>query len=141
MNTNEFQTIGVDKLRDKWAIYREYLLKACEYDVEKRLSIDGIYDALVEGNFHLIEIRNDAGIVAAAVFSVNEAGGTKHLTVNAIGGGDLDTWLSQFVEYLSYLAEGLGCKDGVIFCGRLGWQKKLTKLGFKGISILMHKGA
>jgi hypothetical protein len=137
----DLATMTREAVRANWQIYKGFIAKACEHDLEKRLTLDTVYDSLLTGDYFLIQIKDAGVVVGATVFTVAETDEHRRLFVTTCGGVNSDAWLTRLVEYLDFVASGLKCKDGVLFCGRIGWQKKLKNLGYSTLLVTMHKEA
>ena len=133
----KISTVSNSMIPLNWENYRDLLQKACDHDIEKKLTVDCLYAAIMNNESFLIEIKYSQKVVGVAVCTKLRK--SNSLFVQACGGSNADAWLSELDAYLIYLAKGLGYKDGVLFCGRLGWQKKLVGLGYKSVLVTMHK--
>ena len=121
----------------KWAEYKAVLQRACEQDIERKITVESLYESIMSNKSFLIEINMDSRLLGVAVCSRSSK--AQALFIQACAGTDVDVWLDELVDYLNYMASGLGCTDGLLFCGRIGWQKKLARLGFKSVLVTMHK--
>ena len=121
----------------KWAEYKDLLQRSCDQDIERKITVESLYESIMTNKSFLIEINLDKRLMGVAVCS--RASKAKALFIQACAGMEVDLWLTELVDYLDYMASGLGCTDGLLFCGRLGWQKKLARLGFKSVLVTMHR--
>ena len=121
----------------KWVEYKTLLHRACEHDIERKITVESLYDSIMTHKSFLIEINLGDHLLGVAVCSRSSK--AKSLFIQACAGTEVDLWLHDLVDYLDYMANGLGCTDGLLFCGRIGWQKKLNSLGFKSVLVTMHR--
>lgn len=128
-----------EEVRNVWHHYESYLRSACLKDIENRLSLSGLREACISGSSILVEISDKGRPIGAAVVCRSDIKAGRHLFVQVLGGDNMRAWLSDFVEALERIALNTQCTDGILFCGRPGWDKSLLKHGFKTILVTMRK--
>lgn len=119
--------------------YEHFIAMAINKDIESKLTLGGLYQACLDGESMAIEIRKAEKLMGVAIVCFTDIRYGKHLFVQALGGTCMDRWLPDFVDYLVTVARGNGCVDGILFCGRPGWQKSLRGLGFESVLVTMRK--
>ena len=123
---------------ERWIIYRPILERALETDLERKLTVEGTLDAIKAGAYQLHEIRMGREVVGVCVTAPGGLN-AKSLFVVTAAGDRMEDWIENLVDYLDKLAESLEMTDGILFCGRPGWQKKLVALGFKTVLVTMAR--
>lgn len=127
----EIFCVNIPTIQKNWELYKPLIDAAVVYDIEKKLMVDGIYDHLMTGLYQLVAGYKDKELLVVAITKPMRIELGNSLMIVTIGGDQSELWVNQIDEYFAYLAKGLGCTDGIIFCSREGWQKKLKKRGYK----------
>ncbi len=122
-----------------WPLMESHLYAACEHDIARKLTTGTLYAKCIESKAVLISISVNGDIVGAAVVSPAQVDKGAHLLVDALGGKYMSLWLDDFVAYLETVAKVNSCKNGILFYGRIGWQKQLKRLGFETVMVTMRK--
>lgn len=131
-------TVPANLVASTWHNWRGYIERSAEHDIENAITLDAVLHDLMQGTKHLLAIQIDGQPVGACVVEKSVIQHGRTLFVSACGGNDADAWLPGLIDYLEFVSRKLHC-DGVMFCGRLGWIKKLKNNGFKPILVTMWR--
>jgi hypothetical protein len=133
------EALTVDQTRERWTGIKAFLEAACEKDLEKKLTAGGLYEDCLTGDSLAVEVLRDGVPVGAIVVSGMKKCYGRCMFVRAVGGVDLDDWMTPASNYLDSIARSAGKVDGIVTIGRPGLQKKLLKLGYKTVCITLLK--
>jgi len=127
----------------QWGAIGAHLKRACEYDVEQKVTLYSLYDELMEGRSMCVTFRTDdqeRGLEGACVITATEIGLGKYLFIKVLGGKFNDSsWVKVVHDHLEQVASVLGCLDGIMFIGRPQWVRKLRALNYREVMVTMIK--
>ena len=85
------------------------------------MTIDDVEMMVLDVKMQFWAIRNGS-MLAGAVTGVNNLFGQKVLIIVALGGGEMDKWLEEFLATMEDYAELMNCQRIVAY-GREGWSR------------------
>jgi len=119
-----------------WEDVKEPLQKAFLLD-EGRMSINDVKDALEAQRMQLWGIH-DGTLRAVMITQIINYQQLRALSVVAVAGKEMDTWLDVLIKAIEEYGAENGCHI-LEFTGRKGWEKVLTKLGWGNTQIRMTR--
>ncbi len=98
------------------------------------LSLDSIYEHIVNDKIMLVVISDGDEVVACTTFeTITFPTGFKVLYVPVIGGNRMDEWKEEFLEFCHVVAKNLKCKEIRGLAARKGWLRKLELDGWEAL--------
>jgi hypothetical protein len=119
------ERIGPSSILENWGSVGPLLEKVLN-KVETGKRIDDIVTGLQLGDLQLWNVNDFSAIAITEVIIEPKF---KHVLVQYLSGDNMKEWLPKLVDELHEYATELGCKY-VSLCGRRGWLKTATPLGF-----------
>ena len=138
---NAYQRVEVlrvdgDQVADDWAIYGPWIMATMEHDLEPIDAVETM--RRLRGESWICLIANiDGELAGIAICALVFPQGGKALEVKALAGDSFDVWIDQMWHSIRATAASQNCKR-VFLKGRMGWKKKLNRLGFKARAITME---
>jgi hypothetical protein len=127
----------------QWGGIAHHIRRACDYDPEKALNPDLLYDEVMSGRSMAVvfkESQDAEDLLGACVISATPIGVGKYLIVKVLGGRfSAPGWIEQAHDQMVSIARKLGCEDGVMFTGRPQWVRRMKRLGLKEVSVTLVK--
>jgi hypothetical protein len=112
-----------------WEQVEAFLVPAVEKS-NGRWSMDYLYGTLVSGQKHLWVVFDETkSINCVAVTSVVDYPLKKMLSIEFLGGNDIESWVFKLLDVLNRFAWDAGC-GGIEATARFGFWKWLEKDGF-----------
>lgn len=133
--------IPTNQVNSVWPHIRRYAQQV-EAVSDGRTSLDTMYDDLVN-NRKLLWVVFDSHdeetvFLAFAITSIRHYPGKRVLSVDYLGGEEMDKWIVSMSDTLSNFAANQDC-TGLEAVGRFGWQRALTKLGWSPKFVICEK--
>lgn len=98
---------------------------------------DSIYLDLIHKDKQLWVAYNEQRIIGCIITQIISCPELKKLFYYIVAGDDFNSWWHERKQIEAW-GRSQGCTE-VEFCGRLGWQKRLKKEGYKTIYLGMTK--
>lgn len=103
------------------------------------ITMDSVKARLVSGNALLVTISQDDEIVAINTMEVRVMeSGLRTMYIPITGGGDLDTWMDEFLEIAKAIARDYNCTELRGLAVRRGWLKKLEQHGWENVEMIIR---
>lgn len=127
--------VPLAKLRELWPLLAPFLEEALgrghgEHNLEQ------VLDEVLERRMQLWGVVDPTGIVAALTTRVVSHPGLRVLQIAYLGGSGIDEWGEELHEKMREFARMKNC-ERIEICGRLGWLKKLPKVGYEQQYVVM----
>lgn len=119
----------------EWPEAAPLVAKALPYS-HGEVTIDHVYEALLQGTTRLITVREEKKMIAAVVISMHDYPAKRVCQISYAGGADMEKWAVQGIELVKALAKQAGA-SGIIIQGRKGWVKVFKEIGFEEYSTLI----
>ena len=131
---NSINLVMKSQVIEHWTdTYKPLINRALNEDPFKTINTRAIFQGLVEGAYLLADIRDaeNKELFGCVVFT-KRVKDLEPVTLFgiALAGKNIDSWAQDLDQFLQCVAEGLLC-ERIVFSGRMGWIKKLKKLGYE----------
>ena len=141
MNNRPYQRVEVvrrdgDQVADAWDKYGTWIMSTMEHDLEPIDSVE-VMQRLRGNSYICLEAMIDGDATGIALCSIAYLGDGRSLEVRALAGDNFDLWIDRMWQSIRILAASQGLRR-VFLKGRMGWKKKLNRLGFKARAITME---
>lgn len=125
----EVSLVPTNKVTKVWDRIEPLVDKVIPYTYGRMLTVDVLH-SLITNQYHLwIIYKDDEEIEAIAITEFMKYPRKTVLLINFISGDNLDKWIKELDKTLVKFSKESGC-DFLEACGRAGWERKVTKLGW-----------
>ena len=132
----EIVRIEGNQVADQWATYGPWIMSTMEHDLEPIDAVETM-QRLRGDAFICLAASIDGQLAGIAICALAFLPTGKSLEVKALAGDNFDLWIDRMWQAMRSTALAQGCQ-GVFLKGRMGWKKKLNRLGFKAKAITME---
>tara|TARA_E500000305_G_C3999469_1_gene226513 strand:- start:395 stop:814 length:420 start_codon:yes stop_codon:yes gene_type:complete len=125
----EVSLVPTNEITKVWDRIEPLVDKVIPYTYGRMLTVDVLH-SLIINHYHLwIIYKDDEEIEAIAITEFMKYPRKTVLLINFISGDNLDKWIKELDKTLVKFSKESGC-DFLEACGRAGWERKVTKLGW-----------
>ena len=125
----EVSLVPTNEITKVWDRIEPLVDKVIPYTYGRMLTVDVLH-SLITNQYHLwIIYKDDEEIEAIAITEFMKYPRKTVLLINFISGDNLDDWIKELDKTLVKFSKESGC-DFLEACGRAGWERKVTKLGW-----------
>ncbi len=125
----EVSLVPTNEVTKVWDKIEPLVDKVIPYTYGRMLTVDVLH-SLITNQYHLwIIYKDDKEIEAIAITEFMKYPRKTVLLINFISGDNLDDWIKELDKTLVKFSKESGC-DFLEACGRAGWERKVTKLGW-----------
>tara|TARA_R100000995_G_scaffold84664_1_gene64152 strand:- start:909 stop:1328 length:420 start_codon:yes stop_codon:yes gene_type:complete len=125
----EVSLVPTNEITKVWDRIEPLVDKVIPYTYGRMLTVDVLH-SLIINHYHLwIIYKDDEEIEAIAITEFMKYPRKTVLLINFISGDNLDDWIKELDKTLVKFSKESGC-DFLEACGRAGWERKVTKLGW-----------
>jgi hypothetical protein len=125
----EVSLVPTNEITKVWDRIEPLVDKVIPYTYGRMLTVDVLH-SLITNQYHLwIIYKDDEEIEAIAITEFMKYPRKTVLLINFISGDNLDKWIKELDKTLVKFSKESGC-DFLEACGRAGWERKVTKLGW-----------
>lgn len=125
----EVSLVPTNKITKVWDRIEPLVDKVIPYTYGRMLTVDVLH-SLITNQYHLwIIYKDEKEIEAIAITEFMKYPRKTVLLINFISGDNLDDWIKELDKTLVKFSKESGC-DFLEACGRAGWERKVTKLGW-----------
>jgi hypothetical protein len=125
----EVSLVPTNEITKVWNRIEPLVDKVIPYTYGRMLTVDVLH-SLITNQYHLwIIYKDDEEIEAIAITEFMKYPRKTVLLINFISGDNLDKWIKELDKTLVKFSKESGC-DFLEACGRAGWERKVTKLGW-----------
>jgi hypothetical protein len=130
-----FRHISPERTLSHWPMIRRDVRAALDNSANTAWPED-VRDMLARGHWSLVLIENDGRYRGCIVLAVKEYPRKRVLSVVIVSGNRLWDWHEEINGWLEVTAQSLDCTM-IELTGRLGWLKRLKKLGWNAEIVSM----
>ena len=125
----EVSLVPTNEITKVWDKIEPLVDKVIPYTYGRMLTVDVLH-SLITNQYHLwIIYKDEKEIEAIAITEFMKYPRKTVLLINFISGDNLDDWIKELDKTLVKFSKESGC-DFLEACGRAGWERKVTKLGW-----------
>lgn len=125
----EVSLVPTNEITKVWDRIEPLVDKVIPYTYGRMLTVDVLH-SLITNQYHLwIIYKDEKEIEAIAITEFMKYPRKTVLLINFISGDNLDKWIKELDKTLVKFSKESGC-DFLEACGRAGWERKVTKLGW-----------
>lgn len=125
----EVSLVPTNEITKVWDRIEPLVDKVIPYTYGRMLTVDVLH-SLITNQYHLwIIYKDEKEIEAIAITEFMKYPRKTVLLINFISGDNLDDWIKELDKTLVKFSKESGC-DFLEACGRAGWERKVTKLGW-----------
>ena len=125
----EVSLVPTNEITKVWDRIEPLVDKVIPYTYGRMLTVDVLH-SLITNQYHLwIIYKDEKEIEAIAITEFMKYPRKTVLLINFISGDNLDDWIKKLDKTLVKFSKESGC-DFLEACGRAGWERKVTKLGW-----------
>lgn len=125
-----------NEVADNWHIFGPWIMATMEHDLEPIDAVECM-QRLRGDNYICLQAAIDGEACGVAVCALSFLPDGKSLEVKALAGDNFDLWVDRMWSALRVAALSQNCKR-VYLKGRMGWLKKLRRLGFTARAVTME---
>ena len=120
-----------------WDKIEELVDKVIPYTYGRMIAADVLHNLIIN-HYHLWIIEKEDTIKAIAITEFMKYPRKTVLLINFISGDKLSEWVEELDRVLVKFSKETGC-DFLEACGRAGWERKVTRLGWKKKFTIVEK--
>jgi len=120
-----------------WDKIEELVDKVIPYTYGRMIAADVLHNLIIN-HYHLWIIEKEDTIKAIAITEFMKYPRKTVLLINFISGDKLSEWIEELDRVLVKFSKETGC-DFLEACGRAGWERKVTRLGWKKKFTIVEK--
>lgn len=130
--------IDAERIDEVWPLVEPHITLGVEA-ARGELTVDGVYQALVDGDMLLLIVYHESKVIAALGLDITvHMSGKRTIGVTVCAGSAIDEWMVDIVEALEGLGNEMNC-ESVMIIGRAGWKRKLAGHGFRQSYVALSK--
>ena len=129
--------VPANSLTKVWYKIEELVDKVIPYTYGRMIAADVLHNLIIN-HYHLWIIEKEDTIKAIAITEFMKYPRKTVLLINFISGDKLSEWIEELDRVLVKFSKETGC-DFLEACGRAGWERKVTRLGWKKKFTIVEK--
>tara|TARA_R110000765_G_scaffold38570_5_gene84527 strand:- start:126 stop:548 length:423 start_codon:yes stop_codon:yes gene_type:complete len=129
--------VPADAVTKVWDKIEELVDKVIPYTYGRMIAADVLHNLIIN-HYHLWIIEKEDTIKAIAITEFMKYPRKTVLLINFISGDKLSEWIEELDRVLVKFSKETGC-DFLEACGRAGWERKVTRLGWKKKFTIVEK--
>jgi len=129
--------VPADAVTKVWDKIEELVDKVIPYTYGRMIAADVLHNLIIN-HYHLWIIEKEDIIKAIAITEFMKYPRKTVLLINFISGDKLSEWIEELDRVLVKFSKETGC-DFLEACGRAGWERKVTRLGWKKKFTIVEK--
>ena len=133
----EVSLVPANAVTKVWDKIEELVDKVIPYTYGRMIAADVLHNLIIN-HYHLWIIEKEDTIKAIAITEFMKYPRKTVLLINFISGDKLSEWIEELDRVLVKFSKETGC-DFLEACGRAGWERKVTRLGWKKKFTIVEK--
>jgi|8_EtaG_2_1085327.scaffolds.fasta_scaffold111366_2 hypothetical protein len=129
--------VPANAVTNVWDKIEELVDKVIPYTYGRMIAADVLHNLIIN-HYHLWIIEKEDTIKAIAITEFMKYPRKTVLLINFISGDKLSEWIEELDRVLVKFSKETGC-DFLEACGRIGWERKVTRLGWKKKFTIVEK--
>ena len=129
--------VPANAVTNVWNKIEELVDKVIPYTYGRMIAADVSHNLIIN-HYHLWIIEKEDTIKAIAITEFMKYPRKTVLLINFISGDKLSEWIEELDRVLVKFSKETGC-DFLEACGRTGWERKVTRLGWKKKFTIVEK--
>ena len=129
--------VPTNEITKVWNKIEGLVDKVIPYTYGRMLTVDVLHNLIIN-HYHLWIIEKEDTIKAIAITEFMKYPRKTVLLINFISGDKLSEWIEELDRVLVKFSKETGC-DFLEACGRAGWERKVTRLGWKKKFTIVEK--
>jgi hypothetical protein len=129
--------VPANAVTNVWDKIEELVDKVIPYTYGRMIAADVLHNLIIN-HYHLWIIEKEDTIKAIAITEFMKYPRKTVLLINFISGDKLSEWIEELDRVLVKFSKETGC-DFLEACGRAGWERKVTRLGWKKKFTIVEK--
>ena len=125
----EVSLVPANAVTKVWDKIEKLVDKVIPYTYGRMITADVLHNLIIN-HYHLWIIEKEDAIKAIAITEFMKYPRKTVLLINFISGDKLSEWVEELDRVLVKFSKETGC-DFLEACGRAGWERKVTRLGWK----------
>ena len=133
----EVSLVPANAVTKVWDKIEKLVDKVIPYTYGRMIAADVLHNLIIN-HYHLWIIEKEDTIKAIAITEFMKYPRKTVLLINFISGDKLSEWIEELDRVLVKFSKETGC-DFLEACGRAGWERKVTRLGWKKKFTIVEK--
>ena len=133
----EVSLVPANAVTKVWDKIEKLVDKVIPYTYGRMITADVLHNIIIN-HYHLWIIEKEDTIKAIAITEFMKYPRKTVLLINFISGDKLSEWVEELDRVLVKFSKETGC-DFLEACGRAGWERKVTRLGWKKKFTIVEK--
>ena len=129
--------VPANAVTNVWDKIEELVDKVIPYTYGRMIAADVLHNLIIN-HYHLWIIEKEDTIKAIAITEFMKYPRKTVLLINFISGDKLSEWVEELDRVLVKFSKETGC-DFLEACGRAGWERKVTRLGWQKRFTIVEK--
>lgn len=121
-----------------WQQFAQYFEMAALEHPEP-FDLEELRAGVASGKFLTVGVFDGEGMLAGALCELTETRQGRSLHVRYLAGNHMEMWLEEMQARLAEIARAYDCR-WLSLTGRLGWRKRLAKMGWNPVALQMRVG-